>query len=174
MLLNLSDVLTSEGKVESKQIENPLSVFESRMGTYQVLSKEPITFTFTNISNHKARLTGETKLVFAGACDRCLTDTEVTLALSFDRVVTSPEYDNAEEDIDDLSFMEGYQLNVETFMYNEVLENWPAKILCREDCKGVCPVCGQNLNEKECGCDTFVPDPRMAVLKDIFCADKEV
>ncbi len=43
----------------------------------------------------------------------------------------------------------------------------------KDDCKGICPVCGQNLNEKECGCDTFVPDPRMAVIQDIF-KNKEV
>ena len=76
--------------------------------------------------------------------------------------------------MDDLSFMEGYQLNAETFVYNEIMGNWPAKILCKEDCKGLCLVCGQNLNERDCGCDTFVPDPRMAVIQDIFNAYKEV
>jgi len=48
------------------------------------------------------------------------------------------------------------------------------KILCREDCKGVCPVCGQNRNERDCGCDTFVPDPRMAAINTIFHGNKEV
>ncbi|MBO4749763.1 MAG: DUF177 domain-containing protein, partial [Lachnospiraceae bacterium] len=65
-------------------------------------------------------------------------------------------------------------LNTETLLYNELMENWPAKILCKEDCKGLCPVCGKNLNEGECGCDRFVPDPRLAGIQDLFKRMKEV
>jgi uncharacterized protein len=39
--------------------------------------------------------------------------------------------------------------------------------VCKEDCRGLCTKCGQNLNEKECGCDTSFVDPRLAVLKNI-------
>ena len=105
---------------------------------------------------------------------RCLAEVPLTMELDFDRIVTSPDVTTEEEETDDLSFMEGYQLNVETFVYNEIIGNWPAKILCKEDCKGICPKCGQNLNIKDCGCDTFVPDPRMAAIQDIFNAGKEV
>ena len=53
--------------------------------------------------------------------------------------------------------------------------NMPTKILCKPDCKGICKVCGKNLNEGDCGCDQFVPDPRMAAIKDIYDAfNKEV
>ena len=48
------------------------------------------------------------------------------------------------------------------------------KILCKEDCKGLCSVCGKDLNEGKCDCDTFVPDPRMAAIMDIFRENKEV
>ena len=74
----------------------------------------------------------------------------------------------------DAPYMEGYHLNVDELINNEILLNWPVKILCREDCKGICPVCGSNLNKGECGCDAFVPDPRMAAIGDIFNANKEV
>ena len=50
----------------------------------------------------------------------------------------------------------------------------PVKVLCRPDCKEICKKCGHNLNDGDCGCDTFVPDPRMAAIKDIFNANKEV
>ncbi|MEE0776702.1 MAG: DUF177 domain-containing protein, partial [Bacillota bacterium] len=39
---------------------------------------------------------------------------------------------------------------------------------CREDCKGLCPSCGQNLNNKECSCDKSPIDPRLAVLADLL------
>ena len=48
------------------------------------------------------------------------------------------------------------------------------KFLCRPDCKGLCSVCGKDLNEGACGCDTFVPDPRLAAIRDILNGDKEV
>ena len=95
------------------------------------------------------------------------------LTLQFDREVTSPDIalDSFQEDDDcelNYNFMEGYQINVETFVYNEILLNWPMKILCKEDCAGICNLCGKNLNEGDCGCDRFVPDPRMAAIQDIM------
>ena len=79
-----------------------------------------------------------------------------------------------DEEDDDRSFMEGYQLNVEDLLNNEIIINWPRKILCKPDCKGICMKCGRNLNTGTCECDTFIPDPRMSVIKDIFHANKEV
>ena len=79
-----------------------------------------------------------------------------------------------EEFDDDMNFMEGYHLDVDVLVDNEILLNWPMKILCTESCKGICKVCGKNLNDGDCGCDDFVPDPRMAAIKDIFNANKEV
>ena len=86
------------------------------------------------------------ELLFQTNCDRCLEEVPTRLSLQFERVAASPEITNEDELVDDLSFMEGYQLNVEIFVHNEIIGNWPAKILCKEDCKGLCPVCGQNLN----------------------------
>ena len=174
MLVNLSDVLTSEGKVVNTTADLEMESFESRMGDFLITKKSPVAFTFTNIGVNKAKVEGDVELTFETRCDRCLTEVPTTLTLQFDRIVTSPDAVTEDEEDDDLEFMEGYQLNVETFVYNEILLNWPAKILCQDECKGVCPVCGQNLNIKECGCDTFVPDPRMAAIKDIFNANKEV
>ena len=171
MLVNLSDVLTSEEKVESVTVPLEMTSFKSRLGDFLITKKSPVTFTFTNIGVDKARVEGGMELIFDTRCDRCLTEVPTILTLQFDRVVTSPQIAESDEDA---VFMEGYQLDVEAFVYHEILENWPLKILCKEACKGVCSVCGQNLNVKDCGCDTFVPDPRMAAIQDIFNANKEV
>ena len=50
----------------------------------------------------------------------------------------------------------------------------PASVLCKEDCKGLCPVCGQNLNTKSCDCEDTGLDPRMSVVRDLFKNFKEV
>ena len=174
MLVNLSDVLTSAGKVENTTVPLEMNDFTSKLGSFLITEKTPAAFTFTNIGVDKAKVEGSVKITFATECDRCLTEVPTVLELTFDRVVTSPGVTAEDEADEKPDYMEGYQLNVETFVQHEILENWPMKILCKEDCKGVCPKCGQNLNERDCGCDTFVPDPRMAVLKDIFNANKEV
>ena len=173
MLINLSDVLTGEGRQETVEAPLEMTSFDNGLVSFPVTEKSPVSFIFTNIEEGKARIQGSVSLKFEAACDRCLTQTPVELTLEFDRIVTSPEKEE-DEDADDKSFMEGWQLNVETFVYNEVIGNWPAKILCMDECKGICPKCGQNLNMGDCGCDTFVPDPRMAVIQDIFNANKEV
>ena len=174
MFINLSEVFSSEGSKETVEAPVELQSFQSRLGDFPIVEKPPVVFAFTNDGVNKAKVEGGVRLVLKAGCDRCLAEVPVVLDLKFDRVVTSPE-GSTEEEADDIpDFMEGYQLNTETFVYDEILVNWPTKILCKEDCKGVCPVCGQNRNLRECGCDTFVPDPRMAVIKDIFNANKEV
>ncbi|MCM1189389.1 MAG: DUF177 domain-containing protein [bacterium] len=174
MLINLSDVLMSEGRQMSVEAPLEMSRFTGGGSSFEIIEKTPVTFRFVNTEHGKAKAEGSVSLTFRTVCDRCLSQTRTTLDLTFERVVASPEDTAEDEDADDLSFMEGYQLDVETFVYNEIIGNWPAKILCREDCRGLCPVCGQNRNERDCGCDTFVPDPRMAVIQDIFNANKEV
>ncbi len=175
MLVNLSDVLTSEGKVTTLSVPLEMTSFRSGMGNFRILQASPISFVITNAGIGKARIEGNASLTFQARCDRCLTEVPVTLDLEFDELVVSPDVTVTDEDADEtLSFMEGFQLNVEIFVCEEILMNWPMKILCREDCKGVCPKCGKNRNEGDCGCDTFVPDPRMAAIQDIFNANKEV
>lgn len=173
MLLNLSDVLKDQGKIEQTTVELEMDHFETRMGDFKITQKTPVAFSFTNIGEGEVRIQGNFSMTLMAACDRCLKELPVSIEVEFDRVALSPDA-LSEKEADDLSFMDGYQLDVETFAYNELLENWPMKILCKEDCKGVCPKCGQDLNERECGCDTFVPDPRMAAIKDIFESYKEV
>ena len=175
MLLNLTDVLTSEGKSRTEDAEIALTVFESRMGSFPITEKTPLRLELENAGAGRARLKGHAVITQRMNCDRCLKETPVTIVLDFEREVYSPEItDAAVSDDTDGGVMEGYQLNVEALVYNELLMNQPERVLCRPDCRGICKKCGRDLNEGECGCDTFVPDPRMAVLKDIFNASKEV
>jgi uncharacterized protein len=159
----------------SMEVPLEMTSFKSGMGEFEILEKSDVAFSFSNIEPEKAKVEGRAVITFRTACDRCLKEVPTKLSLEFERIVASPEAAaEDDEDADDLSFMDGYQLDTEAFMYNEIIGNWPAKILCKEDCKGLCPVCGQDRNVRDCGCDTFVPDPRMAVIQDIFNANKEV
>ena len=56
----------------------------------------------------------------------------------------------------------------------QLLVNLPMKVLCSEDCKGICNRCGANLNIEQCQCEDSELDPRMASIRDIFNKFKEV
>lgn len=174
MRVNLSDVLMSEGMRTEREIPLEMTYFEDGQGSYRILEKSPAVFTFTNTGAGRAKAEGSASLKLMACCSRCLAEVPVELDLRFERTVTASDRpDSEDEEADDLGFMDGCQLDVEAFIRSEILVNWPVKILCKDDCKGLCPVCGQDLNVGDCGCDTFVPDPRMAVIQDIFNA-KEV
>lgn len=174
MLINLTDVFTSEGKV--KKMSQTLDIDRvSYMGaTYPVTYKSDVSLTFTNIGTGQVLLEGDMTLKVDIPCDRCLQDVEVSMDVTFSHELAAPSEENVQSEEEEQCFISGYDLDVETLMNNEILINMPVKVLCHEDCKGICMVCGHNLNEGECGCDTFVPDPRMAAIKDIFNANKEV
>lgn len=87
-------------------------------------------------------------------CDRCLTQATANQVHEFEE-----EFDKSEA-IDDL-------LDVTELLRDVLLASQPMKNLCKADCKGLCPVCGANLNDGDCGCDKFIVDPRLAALEDL-------
>ncbi|MFG6320928.1 MAG: DUF177 domain-containing protein [Lachnospiraceae bacterium] len=175
MLVNLTDVFTNEGQVQELAASYDADTFTNQYGTFSIKEKSPVVLKLSNIGRSRVLVQGTVHITFALACDRCLQDVDYTFDLSFDNEVVSPDYTGEGTDEgDSLEFMEGYHLNVDELVNNELLLDWPMKILCKDDCKGICKVCGKNLNDGDCGCDDFVPDPRMAAIKDLFHANKEV
>ena len=83
---------------------------------------------------------------FDGQCDRCLDP--------FSR-----------EDSDELVVLEDFQLDLDELVETDLWLELPSKSLCREDCRGLCPQCGKNLNEGLCGCGKKDIDPRLEALK---------
>lgn len=174
MLMNLTDVFTSEGKDRKESLCYEPDSFLYMGNRYRICEKSLIDMEFANIETGKALMKGSMNLVLEIPCDRCLQMVKEPLEIRFEQELFSPDAGAQVEDQDGQDFMHGYGLDVEAFINGEILINMPVKVLCRPDCKGICRVCGHNLNEGECGCDTFVPDPRMAAIKDIFHAGKEV
>lgn len=174
MLVNLTDVFSSVEKVVKTEIALDMDTFTYNGEEFSVIAKEPLSLKLSNLAIGKALIEGECKIVWDLQCDRCLTKVPYEMNLQFSYEVYSPEKAGEDMDDDEQSFMEGYELNVGNLVSNEILMSWPMKVLCKPQCKGICTVCGKDLNTGECGCDAFVPDPRWAALKDIFNANKEV
>ena len=118
-------------------------------------------------------ITGQAKVTLEIPCDRCLKGVEVPFALTFKKHVNLDE-EVSDEESDETNYIDGYYLDVDKLLYNEILVGWPMKVLCSESCKGICSVCGQNLNEGTCDCEDTGLDPRMSVIRDVFKNFKEV
>ena len=154
-------------KIEKQYtVEPEFTVFSCVYGDYEVINKNTIVLDAVNLGNNKVHIRGDVELVLGIPCDRCLkvvpTDISFVLSLELDF------NDNQDEDMEDQSFVDGRVIDIDGMLYPEIFMNLPSKVLCDEDCKGFCKVCGKNLNEEDCGCDTFVADPRMAAINDIF------
>ena len=99
----------------------------------------------------------------------------VTIPYDIDRKLDMKQTDKERvENLDENDYLTGMDLDVDRLVYLEVLMSWPLKVLCKEDCKGICSRCGKNLNEGPCGCAEKPKDPRMAAISDIFSKFKEV
>jgi len=119
-------------------------------------------------------VTGRLSTQVTLTCDRCLA--EFDQALRFDLedefrpsidIVSGASLPVGTEDQDNL-IDDHHILDLSEVVRQRILLNLPAHPVCRPDCKGLCPTCGQNLNEGACRCRAESSDPRWAALRDLL------
>ena len=175
MLINLSELFTLEGKEKIYNCEIEMAVYHAPGGDYRILSKSPVVLKMLNTGGKRLDLEGSTDLSLEIPCDRCLGPVRKDIHLTFVRTLDLRDPEERDtEDFEEQPYLDGYSLDVDQLVCDELILNLPMKVLCREDCKGICNRCGANLNYETCDCDTRSLDPRMAVIQDIFKQFKEV
>lgn len=106
------------------------------------------------------------------ACSRCLEVTRLPISAPFKYILTPAQTEHPEEqelnaeDMDFVSYSDNL-IDLDPLITEQILLQIPMKVLCREDCKGLCPHCGINLNTDRCQCHTERIDHRLAVLKKL-------
>ena len=126
-----------------------------------------------------ARIEGEVDASPVLECSRCLKSFRQDIVGNFSIIArqlkkgeTIPVYsdDDRNEDEDDLIYVahDEDSIDITKFVHDALLLSIPLKPVCSEDCKGLCPVCGNNLNESECGCNRESNDPRWQALSGIL------
>jgi uncharacterized protein len=119
------------------------------------------------------RLRGTYAGAFEAPCARCLDPVEHTLKGQFDLIFRplGVDADGSERSIStpetEIGYYQDGGLALEDVLREQVLLSLPVRTLCREDCKGLCPRCGQNLNAESCTCVTAPADPRWSALSDL-------
>jgi uncharacterized protein len=120
------------------------------------------------------RVRGHLAVTMRCDCNRCLEPAEFPIDSSFDLfyrpVEVAPEEDE-EIEIDageaEVAFYEGDRIDLKEILREHVLLSMPMQRICRADCLGICPVCGQNRNLINCGCEAKLVDDRWSALKKV-------
>lgn len=99
------------------------------------------------------------------ACARCLKELEIPVSVDFSETLVQSGQEEG-KDLDSVIVFEGTEVDVGEIAENNLLLNISSKYLCSEDCRGLCPKCGKDLNEGDCNCDFDEIDPRWEKLKN--------
>ncbi|MBL8229849.1 MAG: DUF177 domain-containing protein [Bryobacterales bacterium] len=116
------------------------------------------------------RLKGHLRVAVESACDRCLDPASFPIDTDFDLFFrpldTSPSGEEVEidEGETEISFYDGDGIQLEDALREYVLLSLPMQRVCREDCKGICPVCAENRNVVACNCSVKLVDDRWEAL----------
>ena len=109
---------------------------------------------------------GEISTTIHGTCDRCANDFDRDVRIPID-VVLVTEMANEENEDEWVFTLEGDSADLDDIVRTVFVLNLDSKLLCKEDCKGMCHRCGKNLNDGPCNCQKEL-DPRFAALKQLL------
>jgi uncharacterized protein len=114
---------------------------------------------------------GQADCQVTGECARCLEDYgfEIVVPFSFVMVPHTEQREGDEIEAEDvhLSYYRGLEIDLWPLVREQIILALPTQPLCREDCRGLCPHCGANLNATTCACPASSGDPRLAVLRGL-------
>ena len=119
------------------------------------------------------RLVGKVEAQLEFSCARCLEPVDQEVNRAFDLIYRPLGVDRRADEVSiseaetEIGYYQGEGLLLEDVLREQVLLATPVRALCREDCKGLCPQCGGNLNVEQCQCEQHLSDPRWAALSEI-------
>ena len=174
MIIDISNIVKSINKEITQEVVIEMTSFESRLGDYPILKKLPVELRIANQENKNLLIQGTVDIEVAIPCGRCLEEVPTSIHFDIDKTLTIGDNAIIDEEMEETDYLIGFELDVDKFVYAEILVNWPMKVLCKDDCEGICKVCGMNLNKGACDCQRTELDPRMAAIQDIFSKFKEV
>jgi uncharacterized protein len=127
--------------------------------------------------------TGVAHCVALGTCDRCLEEARLELSAQVEEyyLFAEPAREVAEQDGDELDYRlveDDHTIELGESLHAALLMETPYVVLCRQDCRGLCPVCGENLNERDCGHAALLEQQRLdaspfAVLRQLDLDSRE-
>jgi uncharacterized protein len=150
----------------------PVGTIDFHSGEFRQL--EPLTVRATaELLDGQIRVAGHLQTRIELTCSRCLEAISEELSRDFDlyyRPVASiarEEEVHLKQDDTEVGFFQGSGLFLADVLAEQVNLAIPMKVICRSDCRGLCPQCGANLNSEDCRCESHTTDPRLAPLSRV-------
>ena len=163
MLLKLKDVFLNNGSRSEFDYSLPLAELDIN-GDYPFNSPVRVLATAVNRAG-VVELNVKAVFEYTTRCDRCFVPITKNMELAFTHGLAAELTD---EENDDYIETSDYTLELDGVVISDILLNLPSKILCKDDCKGLCPDCGKNLNEGDCDCEKQRVDSRLEILKQLI------
>ncbi len=149
---DISEPLVVKGAVDGSKFKRPEDT--------DLAFLSPITYNLTlTRSGENVWVHGVVESALSLLCDRCLEQFSYTVRAKLEielvpkqKAPDAGEVELKREDLDQY-YYDGDEIDLDPYVFEEVMLNIPIKALCSDSCKGMCPVCGKNLNLEECRCD---------------------
>ena len=163
MLFELKSVFQNEG--EEKQVNYKLDIADIDIdGVFPFRTPIDVTATAKNRAS-LVSLTIRACFSYSRSCDRCSTDFTREMDMLFEHKLAQTLVDDGNDDYIETP---DFKLELDNIVISDILLSLPQKNLCKDDCKGLCQICGKNLNEGDCSCDKREIDPRLEMLKQFM------
>ena len=163
MLFELKSVFQNEG--EEKQVNYKLDIADIDIdGVFPFRTPIDVTATAKNRAS-LVSLAIRACFSYSRSCDRCSTDFTREMDMLFEHKLAQTLVDDGNDDYIETP---DFKLELDDIVISDILLSLPQKNLCKDDCRGLCQICGKNLNEGDCSCDKREIDPRLEMLKQFM------
>ena len=164
MLLGLAKIIDCPGA--SVPFSTSIDLSDLQFGNCYPVSEPVVAEGIVRNTAGVLMMTGQIRTCIHGVCDRCASnfDREIDIPVNVVLVTELADEDNEDEWVFPL---EGDSADLEDIVRTVFVLNMDSKLLCKENCKGLCCRCGTNLNEGPCSCQKEL-DPRFAALKQLL------
>lgn len=167
MFIRVQELLSRQEPVE---LQGAFDVTELLADWRDVTPLGPLEYRLTaQASGRRILVNGELSCKLRLLCSRCLAPIDESFVIPFEeQFQVMRDDDPAPDEDDDFIPVTGERIDLRPVMEEELIVQLPLAPLCGPDCLGLCPECGTNRNERDCGCKTERIDPRLEALQNWF------
>ncbi|KRQ86947.1 hypothetical protein ABG79_01137 [Caloramator mitchellensis] len=163
MFLDVSELIRK--KTSQKSFDVLFKIDKFQRDDMMVVFRTPIHF--KGIAHYDGQIIivrAKVETMIETICSRCLKPVDYPLEFDFEETFSKQQGEDIYPIIED-------RIELDDAIFDNLILSLPLRVLCNENCKGLCPICGQDLNQGQCDCHSDSIDPRLETLKQFFKGD---